>query len=165
MRFSFPDKLITMPCCEEHRQPRHPNVQLSRKFDAAQSWHDNVGEDKIERLLLEKRKCFSRVTRTLRPATQIVQQLLGEMENLDIIFDQEDPDPRRYVGQFAVLLDRRWRLIHLGKDDGKGGPHSDAGIYLGDAASLGREAMDLGQSQARSLADRFGSEERFENAD
>lgn len=59
---------------------------------------------------------------------------------------------------------RRWRLIDLGKDDGKGGPHSDAGIYLGDAAGLGREAMDLGQSQSRSLADRFGRKERFENA-
>ena len=72
MRLSFPNKLITMPCREEDRQPRRPNVQLSRKIDAAQSWHNDICEDEIERLLLDKRKCFSRVTCAHRLAPQIV---------------------------------------------------------------------------------------------
>ena len=148
MRFSFPDKLVTMPCREEDRQPRCPNVQLSRKIDAAQSRHDDIGEDEIERLLLEKRKCFSRVARAHRLAAQIVQQLLGKLENLNIIFDQEDPDTARYGGQFAFILDSRWHLVDLGKDDGEGSARSDAGTYLGDAAGLRREAMDLGQTQS-----------------
>lgn len=63
-------------------------MQLSRKINAAKPWHDDVREYEIERLLLEKRKRFSRITRANRPTTQIIQQLLGKMENLDIIFDQ-----------------------------------------------------------------------------
>lgn len=126
MRLSFANKLFTMSCGEEDRQTGHANVQLSRKIDAAQSRHDDIGKDKIERLFLKKRKCFRRATRAHRLATQIVQQLFCEVENLDIVFDQKDPDAWRYGGRLAFLLDRRWRLVDLGKYDRKGGARSQS---------------------------------------
>src|SRR3546814_8184053 len=140
---------------EDDRQVGSLFTKLLGQLQPTHLGHDDIREDRIHPGLRGKTQRFLPGRRADDLMAELAEKGLGEGTHVFVVVDDQDAADKGRVlrpGLSRRLTSGRL-LVAAGEHDGDGRALSGRALYEHVAAGLGREAIDLTETEARALAD------------